>query len=81
VLADAATHIMEDEENVEDNVLLLTFVSRLRKRKMTPSTGEVQTKGHEDEEEQHIETLNNFSDRTLKPSVLSWNGVLKPPPF
>ena len=51
VLADAVEHTVEDEENVEDDVLLSTFNSRLRKRKTTPSTSEVQTEGHEDEEE------------------------------
>jgi len=40
-----------NEENAKDVILLSTFVSRLRKKKRTPSTGEVQTEGHEDEEE------------------------------
>jgi len=66
VLVDAAAHAVEDEENAEDDILLSTFVSRLRKRKMTPSTGEVQAEGHEDEEEQHIETLNNFNEPDIE---------------
>jgi len=45
---------------------LSTFVSRLRKRKTTPSTGEFQAEGHEDEEEQHVETLDNFSEPDME---------------
>ena len=46
VLADVVEHSMEDEENAEDDVLLSTFVSGLRKRKTTLSTGEFQEGGH-----------------------------------
>jgi len=62
VLADAVAHTMEDEENAEDDVLLSTFVSRLRSRKMTltPHIGEVQEE--ENEEEQYAEGLDNFSE-------------------
>lgn len=66
VLPDATKNTIEDEENVEDDVLLSTFVSKLRKRKMTLSTGEVQAEHHEDDEEKHIETLDNFSQSDIE---------------
>jgi len=46
VLADAVAHTVEDEENAEDEVLLSTFFSGLRKRKTTLSTSEVQEEGY-----------------------------------
>lgn len=33
---------------------------------MTPSTGEVQIEHHEDEEEQHVVTLDNFSEPDIE---------------
>lgn len=62
VLIDILAHTVEDEENVEDDVPLLTFISKLRSRKTTPTlnTNEVQAK--EDEEEEHEEPLDNFSE-------------------
>lgn len=50
VLADAATHTVVRKEKIEEEILLVTFVHKLRKRKTTPSAGEVQEKGHEDDE-------------------------------
>lgn len=35
LLVDATTHIVEDDENTEDDIFLSTFVSKLRKRKTT----------------------------------------------
>ena len=51
MLAHAIAHTMEDEENVEDDVLLSTFVSKLKEIKTTLNIGEVQEEGHEDEGE------------------------------
>jgi len=43
----------------EDNILLSTLVHKLRNKKMTPSAEEVQGEGHEDDEAQRIEPLEN----------------------
>jgi len=61
---------MENEENVEDDILLSTFVSKLRKKKLTPRTSKVQTEGHEDKEEKNIENLDNFSE----PDIETFSG-------
>jgi len=41
MLANVAAHIVENEENAEDDILLSTFVSELRKKKTTSSISEV----------------------------------------
>jgi len=62
VLADVVVHTVEDEANVEEDVVLSTFVSRLRSRKTmsTLTTSEFQAEEHK--EEKHEEPPNNFSE-------------------
>ena len=79
VLANAVAHTMVNEENVEDDISLSTFVRRLRKRKTTPSVGEVQADGHEDDEEQHEETLDNFDEQDIETlNLLKEQGTKAP---
>jgi len=82
VLVDVAAHIVVNEENVEkeDNILLSTLVHGLRNKNMTSSAEEVQEDGHEDDEAQHMETLDNFNEHDIETLNDFYEQDTKSPP-
>ena len=64
ILRDAIAHTVVNEENEEkeENISLSFFLHKLKKKRMTLSVIRDPAKGQEDDEEKHIETLDDFDE-------------------